>query len=87
MCTATAGYRAKQKAVILDIVLSRFQDFIRDVEIIVPVMNSNYNVIKFSIHDSVKLPLNPKTITFFNSGNFTKMREILKRKLKGKQES
>lgn len=67
--------------VILDLVLSRAQDLVRDVA---HIWSSGHNAIKFSVVVNGKLQLKSKTVTLnFKRGNFTKMKGLVKRKLKG----
>lgn len=68
--------------VLLNLFWCRSQDLMRDIVVVIPIGNSDCNIIKFSIQVNGKLPLKSKTVTFnFQRRNLTKIGEIAKRKL------
>ncbi|CAM4611226.1 unnamed protein product [Caretta caretta] len=70
---------------ILDLVLSGgAQDLVQEVNIAGPLGNSDHNIIKFNIPVVGKTPQQPNTVAFkFRKGTYTKMRRLVKQKLKG----
>ncbi|XP_053130019.1 uncharacterized protein LOC128335549 [Hemicordylus capensis] len=69
----------------LDLILSDTQDLVRDVSVIDPLGNSDHSAIKSSIHAGRESPRISNTdILNFRRGSFSKMRSMVKRKLKGK---
>uniref|UniRef100_A0A674II76 Intraflagellar transport 172 n=1 Tax=Terrapene triunguis TaxID=2587831 RepID=A0A674II76_9SAUR len=69
---------------ILDLVLSGAQDLVQEVNIAGPLGNSDHNIIKFKIPVAGKTPQQPNTVAFnFRKWNYTKMRALVKQKLKG----
>uniref|UniRef100_K7EZ72 Endonuclease/exonuclease/phosphatase domain-containing protein n=1 Tax=Pelodiscus sinensis TaxID=13735 RepID=K7EZ72_PELSI len=69
---------------ILDLVLSGVQDQVQDITVTGPLGNSDHNIITFNIPVVGRTPQQSSTLAFnFKKGNYTKMRRIVKQKLKG----
>uniref|UniRef100_K7F1R0 Endonuclease/exonuclease/phosphatase domain-containing protein n=1 Tax=Pelodiscus sinensis TaxID=13735 RepID=K7F1R0_PELSI len=69
---------------ILDLVLSGVQDHVQDITVTGPLGNSDHNIITFNIPVVGRTPQQSSTLAFnFKKGNYTKMRRIVKQKLKG----
>lgn len=66
-----------------DLALSDAQDLVRDVKVIVPFGNSDHNANKFSIYVNRVLP----KIKPFRRGDFSEMKQLVKKKLKRKGKS
>uniref|UniRef100_K7EZM4 Endonuclease/exonuclease/phosphatase domain-containing protein n=1 Tax=Pelodiscus sinensis TaxID=13735 RepID=K7EZM4_PELSI len=69
---------------ILDLVLSGVQDQVQDITVTGPLGNSDHNIITFNIPVVGRTPQQSSTLAFnFKKGNYTKMRRLVKQKLKG----
>uniref|UniRef100_K7EXX2 Endonuclease/exonuclease/phosphatase domain-containing protein n=1 Tax=Pelodiscus sinensis TaxID=13735 RepID=K7EXX2_PELSI len=69
---------------ILDLVLSGVQDQVQEITVTGPLGNSDHNIITFNIPVVGRTPQQSSTLAFnFKKGNYTKMRRLVKQKLKG----